>query len=510
MYPKNMLDYFDCTVQNNPDKIALIHGEESLSFSDLADRSQKLADYIAELVGEYSNRPICIFFPKSFEVVIGDIAALYSGNFFNNLDVEMPESRLRNILKVLNPIAIITNNTYRPILQGIEITCPIINLDENAWEKTWGHKNELNEKRKQQIDTDPLCIINTSGSTGTPKGVLLTHRSYIEFLNWAIDTFHFSGSEILGTLNSIVFDLYIYETCLMMVRGVTLVLLDKKLAAFPARLLQESADKHVNYIFWVPTIMANIANMGLLAKIPLPDLRLVWFCGEVLPTHQFNLWKQQYPNATFVNLYGPCETSVSSTYYIVDRELKDEEPIPIGGACRNTDVLLLNDQDKPCKVNETGEICIRGTSLAMGYYNNPEKTAAAFVQNPLNHLYPEKIYRTGDLAYKNTEGLLIFQGRKDNLIKHMGNRINLSEIEHIAIDTVKAVSNCCIVYNIKKGMITMFYESNGKSSLEIRKLMATQLPRYMLPNAYHEMKCLPRNINGKIDRKYLKEFINQN
>lgn len=510
MYKRNLLDYFEHSVQQNGNKTAVIHGNQKVTFNELHDKCIHLADYLIEITGGILHRPICVFLPKSIDVVIGDIAITYSCNFFNNLDVQTPAPRLENIIQTLNPIAVITNTKYLRLLKTVDnIKCQIVNLDDFMWKNEYGHLEELNKRLGQQIDTDPFCIINTSGSTGTPKSVLLTHRNFIDHLNWAIDTFKLDGSEILGVMSAVVFDLYVYETCLMMARGATLVLLDKSLAAFPARLMQETRDKHVNYIFWVPTVMVNIANMGLLDKIPLPELRLVWFAGEVFPTRQFNIWKQHYPNVEFANLYGPCETSVCSTYYIVNKELQDEEPIPIGKPCRNSDVLLLNEKGQLCQEGEVGEICIRGSSLAMGYYNNPIKTKESFIQNPLNCTYPERIYKTGDLAYRNESGDLIFKGRKDCLIKHMGNRVNLGEIEHIAVDTLKLVSNCCVVYNFEKKIITMFYESNGKSILEIRKALATQMPRYMVPNEYIEIEQLPRNTNGKIDRHFLSDRVNQ-
>lgn len=510
MYSKNILDYFEDTVERYPEKNALVHINQSLSFSELYGHVQHLASYIIEMTEGCNTRPVCVFLPKEINVAISDIAILYSGNFFNNLDIKTPIDRIQNILQMLNPAAVITNDKYLPVLKKISgINFSIINLDKEDWKKDWGHTEELAERRSRQIDTDPLCIINTSGSTGTPKGVLLTQRGFIDYTNWAIETFHLDSSKILGVMSAIVFDHYAYETCLMMITGATLVLLNNELAAFPARLLEEVQQKKINYIFWVPTIMVNIANMGLLEKIPLPDLKLVWFAGEVFPTKQFNEWRRAYPDVTFVNLYGPCEITVDCTYYVVNRPLQDDEPIPIGVPRRNMDVFLLGKNGEKVETEGlVGEVCVRGVGLAMGYYNNSEKTAAAFVQNPLNSLYPERIYRTGDLAYWDADGQLVFKGRKDSLIKHMGNRVNLGEIEHIAVDTLKAVSNCCVVYNFEKKIITMFYESNGNSVLEIRKALATQMPRYMVPNEYIELEQLPRNTNGKIDRHTLSDRVN--
>ena len=162
-------------------------------------------------------------------------------------------------------------------------------------------------------------------------------------------------------------------------------------------------------------------------------------------------------------------------------------------------------------MNEEGELCVRGTSLSMGYYNNPEKTAVSFVQNPLNTAYPEIIYRTGDLVFLNDQNEIIFKGRKDTLIKHLGYRIELGEIEHVIINTLKLVENGCVIYNFNKKEINLFYEAQNEIPVaEIRKAISMAFPKYMIPNNYIRMKELPRNTNGKIDRLMLNSMVNPN
>jgi acyl-coenzyme A synthetase/AMP-(fatty) acid ligase len=210
-------------------------------------------------------------------------------------------------------------------------------------------------------------------------------------------------------------------------------------------------------------------------------------------------------------LYGPIEITLDCTYFIVNREIADNEPIPIGIPYKNTDILILNENNQLIKNGEEGELCIRGTSLAMGYYNNPEKTAAVFVQNPLNQAYPEIIYRTGDVVCFNERGELIFKGRKDTLIKHFGYRIELGEIEHVIVNILQIVKNCCIIYQIEKKEITAIYESfDIISDVEFRKKLLLHFPKYMIPTKYIRMDELPRNTNGKIDRLTLKLLINEN
>ena len=266
----------------------------------------------------------------------------------------------------------------------------------------------------------------------------------------------------------------------------------------------------MTFLFWVPTIMVNIANMNLLSDFKLSALKTVWFAGEVFPTKQFNYWHKNFPYTIFANLYGPIEITLDCTYFIVNRNLQDEEPIPIGYPCRNTDILILDENNKLVKEhNKEGELCVRGTSLAMGYYNNSEKTAAAFVQNPLNSSYPEIIYRTGDIVYVNEQNEIVFKGRKDTLIKHMGYRTELGEIEHIIINKLKLVKNGCVVYNFSQKEITLFYEADSEiTPAEFRKQIGKELPKYMLPTVFYYLDELQRNTNGKIDRLFYNKQVN--
>jgi acyl-coenzyme A synthetase/AMP-(fatty) acid ligase len=294
-----------------------------------------------------------------------------------------------------------------------------------------------------------------------------------------------------------------------MSKGSTIVLIPDSLAAFPIKILEILVKEKITFLFWVPTIMVNIANMGLLEKIHLPSLKTVWFAGEVFPTKQFNYWKNNLKDCLFANLYGPIEITLDCTYFIIDRDIPDDEPLPIGIACRNTDILILNEEDKLVEKGEEGELCVRGTSLAMGYFNNPEKTALAFVQNPLNNSYPEIIYRTGDVVLVNERDEIVFKGRKDSLVKHLGYRIELGEIEHVIVNTLKIAKNGCVVYNSIKKEITLFYEASNEISVaEFRKELRKSLPKYMIPTVYIFMQELPRNTNGKIDRLYLKNIVN--
>lgn len=504
----HLLDYFEGTVARKADAIAVIHNDQKINFKELKDKAEKFGSYLLNEVDDCTNKPIAVFLPKEIKAVVADFGIMYSSNPFMNLDVKTPKERIMNIIELVKPIAVVTSKKFSKVLSDVSV--PVILIDELDWCSIHAEEVKLTERRKTLIDTDPFCLINTSGSTGTPKGVVLNHRSFFDFMTVSNERFGFNGSEIMGSLSPIVFDIYDFELCMLMCNGTRLVLLDAMLAAFPARLLEEVTETHVNFIFWVPSIMVNIANMGLLDKIALPDLKLVWFAGEVFPTKQFLVWYDKLPNTTFANLYGPIEITLDCTYYVVEERPVESEPLPIGIPYRNTDILLLNDEDKKCAIGEDGELCVRGTSLAMGYYNNPEKTAAAFTQNPLNSSYPEFIYRTGDIAYIREDGNIMFKGRKDSLIKHMGYRIELGEVEHVIENELKLVKYCCAVYQYTRKEIVLYYQNDEElTEKNFRTALSKSFPAYMIPTVYVRVDELPRNTNGKIDRLLLKKQANE-
>ncbi len=507
MVRTHLLDCFESTVADKADSIAVKHNESEICFGDLKNKSQKFGTLLTESVGGVVNTPIAVFLPKEINAVIANLGIMYSSNPFMNLDVKTPIERIMNIFELVKPAAVITSKKYSKVLS--DITIPVIFIDQVDWDSIIVDETELLSRRRKLIDTDPFCLINTSGSTGTPKGVVLNHRSFFDFMAVSNERFKFDGSEIMGSLSPIVFDIYDFELCMLMCNGSQIVLLDAMLAAFPARLLEKMVDNHINFIFWVPSIMVNIANMGLLDKIALPDLKLVWFAGEVFPTKQFLVWYDKLPDTVFANLYGPIEITLDCTYYIVEERPVESEPLPIGIPYHNTDVLILNDDNKKCATGEEGELCVRGTSLAMGYYNNPEKTATAFTQNPLNTSYPELIYRTGDMAYMREDGNIMFKGRKDSLIKHMGYRIELGEIEHVIENDLKLVDYCCAVYQYEKKVIVLYYQNGTEiTDKDFRTALGKVFPSYMIPSVYIKMEELPRNTNGKIDRLILKNKAN--
>lgn len=239
--------------------------------------------------------------------------------------------------------------------------------------------------------------------------------------------------------------------------------------------------------------------MDTLSYIDMPGIKKILFAGETMPTKQLNYLRGKLPDVLFANLFGPTEITDIGIYYVCDREFADDEPIPIGKKCRNVGAIVIDDEgNEVLEANKQGELYIRGSFVTMGYYANAEKTNEMFVQNPLNKVYPEIVYKLGDLVYYNERGEMMYAGRKDHQIKHMGNRIELGEIE-AAISAQEGIDSCCCIYDMVNDYIIAVFIGKAEE-MYLREHLTSKLPNYMLPNKYIKLDRMPINDNGKIDR----------
>lgn len=486
-----------------PDYPALVDNKITLKYSDTLIEAEKIAFALISM--KLFKKPIAVLMDKSARTVVAFLGVALSGNYYTVIDAKMPQNRIEKILDTFEPSVVIADkrNEKKASELGRETIVYEELLESNLSDA--GHR-QVADAEKKIIDTDVLYVLFTSGSTGVPKGVIITHRSVIDYTEWAGETFHFDHNTVIGNQAPFYFDNSVLDIYSTIRNGATLHVIPQTLYSFPIRLLEYIRDNKINTIFWVPTVLSRVADLCLLDKCDIDCLEKVLFAGEVMPARQLNAWIRRLPNATFANLYGPTEITVDCTCYIVDREIRDDESVPIGYACMNSDVMVLNDKDEPVGVNEKGELCVRGSSLSLGYYNNPEKTAAAFVQNPLNRLYHELIYRTGDIVHYNERGEIIYDGRRDTQIKHTGHRIELGEIETAVFSNPDIKSGCCM-HDAARDQLVLFYVGDIAEN-GLRKYLSTLVPEYMLPNVYHKLETMPLNMNGKIDRVKLNEQIN--
>jgi amino acid adenylation domain-containing protein len=494
----NVLQYLEERQNESPDKAAFADELRSFTFKELKSAAFIVADHIYN--EKKSNRPIAVVMPKSTLSLVSFFGVLYSGNFYSPIDAKYPEERLKIVLNDLSPeVVIIDNHTY-DLLQKLDIPgVQIINIEkifESKRESEFDYTEVINKK----IDTDPIYCIYTSGSTGIPKGVVIPHRAVVDYLEYAVPTFKMGKETIVGNQAQFHFDLSVLDVFAPLKSGCTTVVIPDNFFTFTAKLIPFIEKFKINFLCWAPAVLNYLSSVDILKDAGKPDFNHIIFCGEALPTKSLNYWRKNLSDTVFVNLYGPTETTLSSMNYFICRDFTEDESLPIGRADRNTDVFLLNIE------NGVGEICIKGSSLALGYWNDFKKTEEKFIQNPTNSNYPERIYLTGDLGKVNEIGEMMYVGRKDNQIKHMGYRIELEEIER-AIERIPGIAASYVFYDLtKKEIICSFGAKEQElTELMVKKSLKVFLPNYMIPSNFIKFNDLPLNSRGKIDRTKIKE-----
>lgn len=499
----NILDYLEKTARQFPDKIALKDEKRQISFNDFELEAKRIGSLI--LACSFGIRkPIVVFVDRNIESIISFMGVVYSGNFYVPLDSKMPSERIKLIIDKLDPPAVIyISEEQKALIAGTGYKGSCLSYSGNIAIDN----HAIKTVRKLILDIDPLYSIFTSGSTGIPKGVVISHKSVIDLTEWLVNTFEFSSEDVLGNQTPFYFDGSVKDIYIALKTGASLHILPKKFFAFPRLLFDYINENNITSLLWATSAVSMVGNSDILTEIPVRHVNRVFFAGEAMPAKQLNTWRKYLPLTRFINLYGPTEVTVDCTYYIVEREFGDDEFIPIGWPCRNKEILLLGENNKLISESgEIGEICVRGTGVALGYYNDSEKTDEVFVQNPLHNFYEDKIYRTGDLAKYNEQGELVFVSRKDYQIKHMGNRIELGEIE-VVINSLERVTSAACIYLPDKQKIALFYVTSDNKDIDIINSIKAKLPKYMFPNLVYRLDEMPLNSNGKTDRIKLQKGI---
>lgn len=494
----NVVSYLKRQASRHPQKTAFADETQSLCYAQVWEAAQHIATGLLER-NETPNQPIAVIIDRNVQSICAFMGILLSRNFYVPIDNSQPVGRIQTILEQVRPTAIVVAGQPPAELASLT-SIPLVAYDELA--KVPINDNVLAERASTYMDTDPCYAICTSGSTGVPKAVLVSHRSVHDFIPVFVDTFGFSEDEVFGNQAPFDFDVSVKDIYSTLYCGVTMFVIPRKCFSMPKLLVRTLDEQHVTTLVWAVSALCIVAGVNGFKHGAPASIRNVLFSGEVMPVKLLNVWRAALPNAMFVNLYGPTEITCNCMYYVLDREFGLTEKLPLGKVFANEEVLVLNEHDRPISTGETGEICVTGTCLALGYYRDAQRTAASFVQNPLNDSYPQLMYRTGDLAELAEDGNYYFAARKDFQIKHMGHRIELEEIE-AHIGAVEGVARACCLFDDVRNKIVACYVGEPDRLAIINELKRV-VPKYMIPNVFIKMDAMPLNKNGKIDRKELR------
>nr|WP_176325129.1 amino acid adenylation domain-containing protein [Campylobacter mucosalis] len=489
---KHVSEFLRLSAKNFSTKTAVVCGDKSINFKVLDELSDKVASEI--LRANIKKEPIFILLPKDIWCIVAFFGVIKSGNFYAIIDENSPKERLLSVTHKIKPKLLITSKNFDFSFLNIKT------IFDSDFKNFKTDTALLNTAKSTFLDVDLAYILFTSGSTGTPKGFAVNHKNLIDYATWAVECFGINSTDNVANQAHFHFDKSVLDIYPSILSGATLHILKGQDWAFPDKIMGYFKDKNITQTGITPQIINYFANTN--ALIALPHLKRVFISGEITPVKQVKMWINAYKNAKIINLYGASEITGVCSYFVCERELKDDEILPIGKACENTEILLLSDDlNQIFTPYKKGEIYVRGSCVSSGYYNDNELTKMAFVQNPLNDKFIDLVYKTGDIGYFNENYELVCAGRADNQIKLKGHRIELGEIECV-LSTHEGVKNVACVFENER--IFAFYES--EIELDLREFLSIKLPKYMLPRHFIRVSKFKLNNNTKIDRKILKQI----
>jgi amino acid adenylation domain-containing protein len=512
--------------EKQPDAIAVALGEQRMTYGELEGLSNQLAKVLKKNGCMRGDR-VCLLLPKSPAAIVGILGIYKADCTFVPLDPASPAPRLAKIVEACENRWILAGGSVAGLLDQLVREVGDGGSLSVGWLETEPRMGDnfrpefcLADVQSyssvppdpQNTSTDPAHILFTSGSTGTPKGVVITHANVIQFVQWANAYFGMSSADRNSCHSPLHFDLSTFDIFGTFAAGAELHLVPPELSLLPHKLAEFIRDAELTQWFSVPSILNYMAKFDVVRFNDFPALRRLLWCGEVFPTPPLIYWMKRLPHVVFTNLYGPTEATIASSYYTVPTCPDDETAeIPIGTPCGGEGLLVLDEQLQPLPVGEIGNLYIGGVGLSPGYWKDPEKTRAVFLPNPHSPDPADRIYRTGDLARVGQDGLVYFIGRADWQIKSRGYRIELGEIE-TALNAMDCLQECAVVPIPTEGFegnliccAYVAFPNRDVTPTMLRQNLSKVLPNYMLPSRWMQYEKLPKNANGKIDRRRLKE-----
>ncbi|MEA9355707.1 amino acid adenylation domain-containing protein [Bacteriovorax sp. PP10] len=483
---------FEKTADRMRDTIALSMGGRVLTYGELENLSNKISyALMSEGVGAGDIVGVCL--KRSPELVATVLAILKSGAAYLPLDPEYPSDRLKYMVTHSRVRKIIAHEKFTSIFNGTTaslLTFEKINLDQFE-----SSRPEVNEAM-----IDLAYVIYTSGSTGNPKGVSLGHAALVNLIEWQNEQTIFKTNSVTLQFTPLSFDVHFQEIFSTLTLGGHLVMISEELRLDTYELLKTLSEKHVNRLFLPYVALNHLSEIAVIHNLYPDSLKEITTAGEQLKiTPNIRAFFNKIPGAVLYNHYGPSETHVVTSLTLSGNADSWPNLPTIGQAIANVRVLLLDENLNPVATGSEGDIYLGGVCLANGYLHSPELTAERFLQS--ENL--GRIYKTGDIGYIDTDGNIVFLGRKDGQVKIRGYRIELGEVE-IAIMKQRSVDRAVVkVIDDESENYICAYVTGNTDIGKLREALRTELPEYMVPSHFLKIDSIPLTPSGKVDYKAL-------
>lgn len=485
-------NWFENTVGTHKTAIALSMGDQKLSYLELDQLSNKLANQLI-INGVKPGDVVGICLKRSPELVAGVLAILKAGAAYLPLDPEYPVDRLKYM---------VAHSKVNTILNHQEYSSLFANSDAN---KIIFENIDLNSLSVAKVEVDnaeiDLCyVIYTSGSTGNPKGVSLGHKALVNLIEWQNEQTRIKNDLVTLQFTPLSFDVHFQELFATLTTGGHLVLISEDTRLNPVKLLKTIADNNIGRMFLPYVALNQLAETAETIKLVPSCLKEVTTAGEQLKiTPAIRNFFNKLNNAFLYNHYGPSESHVVTSHTLSGDSAHWPGLPPIGKAISNSQVLLLDTEMSPVAKGTEGDLYLGGICLANGYLNAPELTAERF----LNSEVYGRIYKTGDIGIEATDGTIQFLGRKDGQVKIRGYRIEIGEIELI-LQKQQGVSQAVVkILEVESEKTICAYVAGSVDGNVLRQKLRQDLPEYMVPSHFIKMDQIPLTPSGKVDYKSL-------
>jgi amino acid adenylation domain-containing protein len=511
--------------RRTPEAIAILDGDREITYRQLHLQSNRLANYLRSLGVQPGDR-IGIVTGRNARLWIGILGILKAGGAYVPIDPTYPGDRVRYMLEQAEIGILLSEVELETALRDyLQAETPVqtlvlltgeagIDLDRPYRQVTpieWG-RFAADDLPVYNRSTDLMTVLFTSGSTGRPKGVTLNHRGYMNRLMWMQKAFPLAAGDRVAHKTSCCFDISVWEIFWPLMVGAAVCPVDRAIVKNPWRFAKWLNDTRITVQHFVPSLFGEFINALEGETVEFPHLRWLIFSGEALPVPFIQRWVDRHGwRIGLANLYGPTEASIDVTAHIIEPAslARAESGVSIGRAIDNVSVIVLDEHQQPVPTGELGELCIGGIQLATGYLHEPEKTAAAIIRNPFPNIDSSHLYRTGDLVRMLADGSIEYRGRIDHQVKIRGFRIELGEIENVlnAHEAVREAAAIVLEYEPGQKQLVAVYTGREIDPLALKQYLSGHLPDYMIPHRLEWAPDLPKNHNGKLDRKALQQRL---